>query len=790
MWGAAVEGGVVEPELQVVHQFDQTPRPPGIVPSALEAGGQMLRAADRQRADRVQVGVDRLQILETREQGGRRHLAHALHAGDVVARIAHQGQEVAHLLGTDPHPLGKILGAPLLSPRQVVLTDPGSEELTEILVTGDEKDLAAAAALVPAEGRQQVVGLEARLAEGGQTHLFAQRPAEVELGNEILGRGCTVGLVEGIDLVAKGGGPGIEGDRDPSGVGLAEQTGQGHAQPQGGVDRRAVGSVDGAYGIVRAEDVGGSVDQPGSVVQRPLLRPPVNGSQGTVRLRTGTDHNVTGAAGLPSSYFGGTGGARPFLVPSFVHFPESGVAMTNPSSEPRSSDRPHTLEQRLGRSRSDWTVDDLVRMGDEDGIVGLSLLHVGADGWLKALDFTPAGEEELRAVLLGGERADGSSLFGDAGIATGSSDIVLRPRPQTAFFDPFAQQPTLCVLCDHLDREGRPLAVSPSTLVRRAHQRLRDRLGFELHALGEVEFFLGRPTGDLEPYGSDDRGYHATSPFVFGAELRRRAMALLTGLGVAVKYGHSEVGWVEAEGRTYEQHEIELALAPLPEAADAVLLTQWVLRNLAHAAGMRCTFDPVVRAGHAGSGLHFHFSPVKGGRHLAGLDSEAASLRPEARALIGALVLAGGALMAFGNREESSFVRLAQGKEAPEAVTWGRFNRHALVRLPIQARSEDGSVVTPPTIEFRLPDGSVHPHLLLAAVAQCTVAAAGLDDLDEVVARSEAGRADPEDLASIPLDRHEVAEHLARHRAWFEAGDVFPPAYLDSILALLEGEID
>ena len=89
---------------------------------------------------------------------------------------------------------------------------------------------------------------------------------------------------------------------------------------------------------------------------------------------------------------------------------------------------------------------------------------------------------------------------------------------------------------------------------------------------------------------------------------------MLAEIGVPVKYGHSEVGYVpaaEADGVIWEQHEIELGLAPLPAAADAVVLTQWVLRNLAHRAGMRCSFDPILRRGHAGTGLHFHFSPVQ-----------------------------------------------------------------------------------------------------------------------------------------------------------------------------------
>lgn len=442
------------------------------------------------------------------------------------------------------------------------------------------------------------------------------------------------------------------------------------------------------------------------------------------------------------------------------------------------------LARRLDRAPGEWGVHELLDLVEADNIRVVSLMHIGSDGWLKALDFTPLSRAHLEEVLLGGERADGSSLFAETGIAAGASDIVLRPRLASAFLDPFASQPALSLLCQHYDREGRDLAVSPDTVVRRAYQRVRQELDVDLHALGEVEYFLGQATEVEEVYGSDDRGYHAAAPFVFGAELRREAMAILADLGVPVKYSHSEVGWMEADGLTWEQHEIELALAPLPDAADAVVLTQWVLRNLARRKGFRCSFEPVVRAGHAGSGLHFHFAPMRDGRHLAGGDG-VESFTPEARLLIGGLVRAGGALMAWGNRRESSFVRLQQGKEAPEHITWGRFNRHALVRIPIQARSDDGRFETPPTIEFRLPDGSVHPHLLLAGVAQAMLGARELPELEASLHATEAGKGADHAAGAIPLDRHEVGRALAANLGWMQAGEVFPPGLLHNTLRSL-----
>ena len=447
------------------------------------------------------------------------------------------------------------------------------------------------------------------------------------------------------------------------------------------------------------------------------------------------------------------------------------------------------LERLIGRPAVTWTVDDLVALAAGRGVRLVSLMHVGGDGWLKALDFVPRSREHLRDILSGGERADGSSLFAGLGLEVGASDILLRPRVETAFLDPFAAQPTLVLLCGHAGRDGARLPQSPDTIVRQAGERLTRELDVELYALGEVEYFLGRRSGEEDVYGANDRGYHATSPFVFGEALRREAMAVLAEIGVPVKYGHSEVGYVQAskaDGFIWEQHEIELGLAPLATAADAVVLTQWVLRNLAHRGGMRCSFDPILRRGHAGTGLHFHFSPVCHGEHLGGRGADGA-LSPPAQWLIAGLVRMGGALMAFGNRTEGSLIRLTQAKEAPNAIVWGEFDRSALVRLPIVATTEDGRRVSPPTIEFRLPDGSAHPHLLLAAVAQAMVEARGGTDVEALLERTSvtvlrrgAGAATP-----VPTRFLEVAEALKASRAVLEAGGVFPPVLLDRLIERL-----
>lgn len=451
-------------------------------------------------------------------------------------------------------------------------------------------------------------------------------------------------------------------------------------------------------------------------------------------------------------------------------------------------DSAQTLHRMLGKPAAAWTAGDLADLVRDQGIRVLSLMHVGGDGWLKTLDFVPRDAAHLKDLLAGGERADGSSLFGDLGIPVGASDIVMRPRLSSAFLDPFAPEPTLAVLCSHFNRQGQPLAESPDTLVRAAHARLVRETGIELHALGEIEYFLGHRSNEGEAYGANERGYHASSPFVFGEALRRKALVHLAEMGVPVKYGHSEVGYVEADAvdsRVWEQHEIELWLQPLPEAADAVVLTQWVLRNLALRAGMLCSFAPMARKGHAGSGLHFHFAPHVEQGYRPHTDASG-SLLPEAKWLIGGLVQHGAALMAFGNRSRDSFVRLSQGKEAPSVVTWGRYNRKALIRIPIIPTDEHGRETSPGTIEFRLPDGSAHPHLLLAGVAQAMAAGRRIDQLDASLERTAVtahGVAATENR--VPLTFMEIADAVERSRQAFEAGGVFTENLLNRVVALL-----
>jgi glutamine synthetase len=143
--------------------------------------------------------------------------------------------------------------------------------------------------------------------------------------------------------------------------------------------------------------------------------------------------------------------------------------------------------------------------------------------------------------------------------------------------------------------------------------------------------------------------------------------------------------------------------------------------------------------------------------------------------------------MAFGNRVEGSFVRLSQAKESPKGIFWGDYDRSALIRLPIVPTTAEGRSVSPATVEFRLPDGSADPYLLLAGVAQAMLLGRATDRIDDLLEASSAAEANAATApaSAVPRNPREVAEALSAARAVLESGGVFPSLVIDDATARL-----
>ena len=452
------------------------------------------------------------------------------------------------------------------------------------------------------------------------------------------------------------------------------------------------------------------------------------------------------------------------------------------------------------------TKADVIRFVKENGIEMIDFMYPAGDGRIKTLNFVITDDEYLDNILTYGERVDGSSLF--PFIEAGRSDLYVLPRFRTAFVDPFAEIPTLTMLCAYFDRDGHRLESSPDFTLHKACKTLKDKFGIEFQAMGELEYYV---VSELDPAfpAENQHGYHESDPFAKFNSFRTECMHLIAQAGGNIKYGHSEVGNFTLEGRNYEQNEIEFLPVAAEDAADQITLAKWIIRTLAWKRGLNVTFAPKITVGKAGSGMHIHMRLVKDGKSVTVADG---ALSETARRAIAGLLRIAPSITAFGNTVPVSYFRLVPHQEAPTNVCWGYSNRSALIRVPLGWTSTvnmcaeanpaekggdvDGSFKQ--TFEMRSPDGSANAYLLLAAL--CVGVRLGLEMPDglaeaertfvdvDIHKKENAGRLAT--LESLPDSCAASADCLESQRALYEAEGVFDARAIDGTIARLRAYRD
>ncbi len=462
------------------------------------------------------------------------------------------------------------------------------------------------------------------------------------------------------------------------------------------------------------------------------------------------------------------------------------------------------LVRYLEKPQCDFTRDDIVRYIVDHDIEMVNFMYPAADGRLKTLNFVINNLAYLETILTLGERVDGSSLF--PFISAGSSDLYVVPRYRTAFHDPFAELPTVTLLCSYCDKDGQPLESSPEYTLRKACQAFTKTTGLRFQAMGELEYYVIASDIDRFP-ATDQRGYHESAPFAKFNDFRTKCMSYIAATGGQIKYGHSEVGNFTLAGAIYEQNEIEFLPVDAEDAADQIMLAKWVIRNLAYREGLDVTFAPKITTGKAGSGLHIHMRMVDadGNNHM--LDSER-RISDDARRAIAGLVTLAPAITAFGNTNPTSYFRLVPHQEAPTNVCWGDRNRSVLVRVPLgwTAKSDMCQAINPgqstpdyvdptqkQTVEIRSADCSADIYQLLAGLAVALRHGFELDNALQIAAdtyvdvniHDSKNAAKLETLKSLPVSCADSAGALQAVRDVFEAEGVFHPAMIDGIIAKL-----
>lgn len=459
---------------------------------------------------------------------------------------------------------------------------------------------------------------------------------------------------------------------------------------------------------------------------------------------------------------------------------------------------PNKIVRYLGKPADDFTKKDIIRFIEENNIRMINFRYVGGDGRLKKLNFVINSKAHLDRVLSMGERVDGSSLF--SFVAADSSDLYVIPRYKTAFVNPFAEVPTIDLICSFYDFHGDPLESASENILRKSQRRLKERTGLTMQALGELEYYLFSEVDRIYPI-TEQKGYHESHPFSKWGLVRREAMSVISEMGGIIKYGHAEVGNIISGDLEMVQHEIEFLPAPIEDAADQIVVAKWAIREVAYKHGLEVSFAPKIIVGQAGSGMHVHTRFMKGGVNMMADEN---GLTDTARKVIAGFLMSSESLTAFGNTVPTSFLRLVPHQEAPTSICWGDRNRSVLVRVPLgwigvgdrmvrdanpKEPAEDvNAAENNQTVELRSPDGSANVHLLMAGMA--AAARYGMEHpdslkiADELYVKADASRIP--DLKQLPASCFESAECLKRERARYEEGGVFPAGLIDSIARELQ----
>ncbi|MFC2129808.1 glutamine synthetase beta-grasp domain-containing protein [Bacteroidota bacterium] len=471
------------------------------------------------------------------------------------------------------------------------------------------------------------------------------------------------------------------------------------------------------------------------------------------------------------------------------------------------------ISRIAGKDRIDLTRDDIINIITKKKLERITFHYTGIDGKIKELKIPITNRKYAELVLTEGERVDGSSLFKGI-IDTGKSDLYVVPQYNTAFLNPF-DKGSIDFICRFINPEGEHAEFPPDSILYNASKMLKKNTGMELWGMGELEFYLlSDPENNSYPL-QKQTGYHASSPYVKNNEVLNEMLRLIAQVGGQVKYAHNEVGCItnleseqeELNGKTAEQVEIEFLPMPIEDMGDMLVLSRWIIRNVAYRYFSIATFVPKIETDYAGSGMHVHMALMKNGKNQM-VDAKG-ELSKNAKKLIGGLCRYASSLNAFGNTVSSSYLRLVPGQEAPTKVCWSAMNRSALIRVPLGWNNVDNLAKkvnlqqkselkfdSRQTVELRSPDGSCNSHLLLAGI---TMAAEwGLYNEKEslkIAGQSQVtgdihGSENVKELPELAASCVESAEKLLENRAIFERKGIFPAKVIDYIAKQLQNEDD
>jgi len=368
---------------------------------------------------------------------------------------------------------------------------------------------------------------------------------------------------------------------------------------------------------------------------------------------------------------------------------------------------PHKLKE-LKADRRVMDTSEIERAIQKQEVKEVALQFTDLSGALHSL-WVPAGL--VSKVCSEGIHMDGSSV--DM-VEIGESDLKLIPEKDTFTLLPqgiFDRRVARLVCNIYEPDSDRPLKSDPRYVLGRVIDEARRSLGRSVvyNACSEIEFFLFSKDESGNIKRLDEGGYLASPPTDRGIDTRLEITENLRNAGIVVEKHHHEV----PPGK----YELNLPYSEALKMADTVNLVKLIVKMTAMRKGLVASFMPKPFQDGYGAGLHTHVSMTDGRKGSNLFDDPKGSYGVSKLALsflAGVLRHAKG-LAALTNPSVNSYKRLVPGWEAPVYLSWGKYNRSVLVRIP-PGRGMNSR------LEYRPTDGSCNFYLAYAGIL-----AAGLD---------------------------------------------------------------
>jgi glutamine synthetase len=442
--------------------------------------------------------------------------------------------------------------------------------------------------------------------------------------------------------------------------------------------------------------------------------------------------------------------------------------------------------------------DDLLKAIKDNKIEMIDLRFTDIPGLWQHFSVPPRALD--RDAIVEGVGFDGSSIRGFQEIQ--ESDMLVVPDPAAAFLDPFAEVPTLVLICNIRDpvtgesysRDARYIAQKAETYLTGTKIGDTSYFGPELEhfVFNGVRYDQGTNYGFYEIDAQEanwdagagngpslahklrpKEGYFPVPPADTLQDVRTEMVLLLEKLGISVEAHHHEVA-------TGGQGEIDMRFTTLTRMADNVMIYKYVVKGVARRRGMTATFMPKPLFGDNGSGMHVHQSIWKGKKPIFAGDGYAGSSEVM-RYYIGGLLKHAPALCAICAPTVNSYRRLVPGFEAPVNLGYSQRNRSAACRIPMYTTDPKAK-----RVEFRCPDPAANPYLCFAAMLM-----AGLDGIQHRINPADPIDKNlydlpPEEMARVPkapgtLD--EALDALEKDHKFLVEGNVFTQDVIDTYLS-------